>query len=105
MILTTQDIYRLLNLGIPWNSFVEYRDGHYRLKNVDKHCVFLDPTSGKCLIYNFRPLGCRIYPIIYDRDKGFLIDERCPAKDTISVREYNSKIQVLAKLLRDIGEL
>ena len=52
---------------------------HYQLKNIEGHCKFLDHLSKKCKIYEFRPQGCRFYPLIYDiNKKKCILDEDCP---------------------------
>jgi len=103
MILSEDDIRRIESLGYRREEFCEYRDGFYRLKNVDGHCVFLDVESGRCKIYRHRPTGCRTYPVIYDPDRGFLIDPECPAGLTMSKREFAAKKRVLKSLLRALG--
>lgn len=103
MILSEDDIKRIEKLGYEREEFTVYKDGYYRLRNVDGHCIFLDPKTGKCKIYNYRPLGCRIYPVIYDPKKGFTIDDLCPAKNTISVKEFLGRVEALKYLLRKIG--
>ena len=64
---------------IKENYFTEFYDGFFHLKNIDGHCVFLDVQTKSCKIYEFRPTGCRFYPLIYDisQDKCVL-DDDCP---------------------------
>jgi Fe-S-cluster containining protein len=53
--------------------------GLYQLKNIEGHCFFLDPKTKMCQIYDFRPSGCRFYPIIYDLEKQKCVyDNECP---------------------------
>ena len=60
----------------------------FQLKNIDGHCVFLNYSAKKCKIYEFRPQGCRFYPLIYDiNKKKCLLDDDCPKKDQF----YNTK--------------
>ncbi|GAH38464.1 unnamed protein product, partial [marine sediment metagenome] len=60
----------------------------FQLKNIDGHCVFLNYSAKKCNIYEFRPQGCRFYPLIYDiNKKKCLLDDDCPKKDQF----YNTK--------------
>lgn len=103
MILSIEDIEKIMSIGYDKDFFVEYRDGYYRLKNVDNHCVFLDIKTGKCKIYRYRPMGCRIYPVIYDFNEGFKLDEECPAIETVSSKEFILKVKLLIKLLNKLG--
>ncbi len=72
------DIERIESLGYKRSLFAEKRGSFIMLKNVDGHCVFLNPHTGSCRIYEKRPLGCRIYPLIYDEEFGVLLDPECP---------------------------
>jgi Fe-S-cluster containining protein len=77
MILFRDDIERIKSLGFKLEDFTEFRDGFYRLKNVNGRCVFLS-SGNKCRIYSFRPIGCRVYPLIYSLDEGPIFDSECP---------------------------
>jgi Fe-S-cluster containining protein len=77
MLLLEEDVERISRLGFEIEYFVEYKDGWLYLKNFNGRCVF--NNGEKCLIYNNRPLGCRLYPIVYDEDYDTVIlDEYCP---------------------------
>jgi len=102
MILSPSDIKRIESLGYKREYFVIYKDDFYRLKNINNHCVFLDVKSGKCMIYKHRPLGCRIYPVIYVEGIGITLDSECPAIDTITHREFIAKGKLLMKLLKEL---
>jgi Fe-S-cluster containining protein len=80
MPLSNQDIEHIRALGFNTNFFVIEIDGWLQLKNHDGRCVF---HNGKiCSIYKDRPEGCRLYPIIYDKDKSCAIfDEDCPHRN------------------------
>jgi Fe-S-cluster containining protein len=55
------------------------KDGFFQLKNVKDHCIFLDITSKQCNIYEYRPQGCRFYPLIYNfPEKNCVFDKDCP---------------------------
>jgi len=64
-------------------------------------CYFYDPEEKKCQVYEYRPLGCFIYPVIYSNDEGVITDEICPMRYTISKRELKMKGQILLKHLED----
>ena len=82
MELSNQDIINIENGSsskISRKDFVEQRDGFNILKNFDGFCVFFDPLAKLCKIYEFRPLGCRFYPMIYDTSGNkCLLDKDCP---------------------------
>ena len=100
MELTEEDIRRIEGLGYNREYFVTYwDDGIPRLRNVDGACVFLDRSSGLCRIYRYRPYGCRIYPVVYDFEKGFIKDPICPAVDTIDDIEFRGRVYSLKWVL------
>ena len=102
MILLKSDIERIERLGYNRNLFAEKRGSFIRLKNVDGHCIFLDPKSGSCRIYSHRPLGCRIYPLIYDEERGILLDPECPLASywSLHCEELERGIRELERFLR-----
>jgi len=51
----------------------------------------------KCQVYEYRPLGCRIYPVAYAVDEGVMTDELCPMRHTISRHELIIRGKVLVK--------
>ncbi|MFX0021166.1 MAG: YkgJ family cysteine cluster protein [Candidatus Hermodarchaeota archaeon] len=83
MILSLQDINLIIKSypdEIENQDFaLKNKDGNYQIKNVDNHCIFLDFQTKQCKIYEYRPQGCRFYPLIYDFEKkNCIIDEDCP---------------------------
>ena len=72
------------------------------LRNVGERCYFYDPEEKKCQVYEDRPLGCFIYPVIYSNDEGVIVDELCPMRQTISEQELRTKGKILDKLLKKI---
>lgn len=77
MPLTDEDLKRLEKLGFKRADFTIEVDGETRLKNMAKQCFFL--KDGRCSIYEARPEGCRIYPLVYDIDTHkFVFDYVCP---------------------------
>ncbi len=107
MILLKSDIRRLCSLGYRLEEFAVFKSGFWRLRNVDGHCFFYEPLSGKCLIYRYRPLGCRVYPIIWVEGVGPVVDEECPLAHTLTKEEWNEGLKLLRKFLemlsRDYG--
>ena len=55
-------------------------------------------------MYPYRPLGCAVYPIVYDPEAGEVtVDLECPlAKDT-SEQEIAKAREVLEKLIEELG--
>ncbi len=98
MILTVEDLYRIIDLGYSLREFAVESKGFIRLRNIDGHCVFLDPKTNKCMIYEYRPIGCRLYPLIYDPDRRrVLIDRFCP-------KAYSINKDLLLKSYRGVFE-
>jgi hypothetical protein len=68
MPLTRLDVERISEQGYRVKDFVVKNGNIRRLKNVDGGCVFLGEDG--CTIYSFRPEGCRLYPLVYDKNLG-----------------------------------
>ena len=84
MPLTSVDIERISKQGYDIKDFVVKRKGERQLKNVDGRCVFLGDDG--CKIYSFRPIGCRLYPLVYDEDDGKgVIHDFCPHRHEFKV--------------------
>jgi Fe-S-cluster containining protein len=101
MMLSEADIDRLERLGYKRPNFVRY-DGHgfARLKNRQGFCVFYDVEKRRCRIYEHRPLGCRLYPVIYGEQA--LVDALCPMRATVSETEVRRKGKKVLELLQAI---
>ncbi len=83
MILSESDINRIMKnstKNLQKNDFVfKNRDGFFQLKNNEDHCIFLDSLSKECKIYEYRPQGCRFYPLIYNfQENNCIYDNDCP---------------------------
>ncbi len=103
MLLSNSDIKRIERLGYDRQKFVRYeKHGFARLKNRNRLCVFYDVEKCRCEIYLHRPIGCRIYPVIYSEQEGTVVDDLCPMKHTISKIEQKRKGKKLIDLLQDI---
>ena len=102
MLLSSEDVRRLVKLGYPVNSFAICRDGYLFLRNIDGHCVFFDPERQICKIYSARPSGCRIYPVIYDEDEGIKTDKICISRETVKEKELKNKGKQVIRLLEKI---
>lgn len=104
MLLCRADIRRLENKGYERKDFVYFdREGLARLKNKNGYCFFYDADKKKCKVYRSRPLGCRLYPVVYsDEEAKAVADDFCPMENTVSKVEIEKKGRKLVKLIRVI---
>jgi len=93
MILSNGDINRITKLGFGKDFFVIKRNGWLQLRNKNGRCVFHNGTG--CTIYLYRPKGCKLYPITYDKDKKCAIfDKECPYRNEFKI-SISKKRQLL----------
>jgi len=103
MLLSKQDIKRLKNKGFSQNQFVNFdKQGYAQLKNCDGYCIFYDLRKRQCSVYDDRPAGCRVYPVILDEEKGIILDNICESRKTITQSEKKLKGKQVIKLLEVI---
>jgi len=103
MLLCKADISRLEKAGYASEGFVRYdRQGYARLRNQEICCVFYDAQKSRCRAYKHRPLGCRVYPVIYCEEEGVVVDNICPMQDTVQRAELRRKGSRVVKLLKEI---
>jgi Fe-S-cluster containining protein len=103
MLLTLKDIKRLENKGFSRNYFAEIdKEGYAVLKNQNGYCVFYNLKTRLCSVYDERPSGCRIYPVVLDEEKGIVFDEICDSCKSITVKEKKVKGKEVIKLLEEI---
>ena len=102
MELSSEDIQRLKETGYRLEEFAVLDGGVTMLRNVDGWCYFYNRAKKKCRIYRKRPLGCRLYPVVYLVNEGAIIDELCPMGYTISEKELRMKGKILDKLVKKI---
>lgn len=69
MTLTEEDIRRINSLG--FKDYCELVDGYIQLININGRCFFF--REGRCLIHTDKPLGCKLYPLVYDIDKDEVV--------------------------------
>jgi uncharacterized protein len=102
-LLTNEDVERLGRKGYSRDFFARFdKEGYAILRNQNGNCVFFDPAKRTCRERENRPSGCRIYPVMHDEDTGIVIDEICPAKNTISEKQKARKGKKVLKLLERI---
>jgi len=99
MPLSRIDVERISRQGYRFKDFVVKRRRERRLKNRDGRCVFLGDNG--CIIYSFRPEGCRLYPLVYNEDYGkAVIHDFCPYGHEFKVgRDDIENLYVLIKKL------
>lgn len=104
MILLLSDIDRLATRG--YSDFYELKNNFYVLRNIDGRCIFLNPVTGRCVIYDDRPLGCRIYPLIFDEDNGVLLDKYCPLSSFFAAlgNELRIGCELLVKFMKELSK-
>jgi Fe-S-cluster containining protein len=99
--LSNADVERLEKAGYTRQKFMRYdKHGFARLRNYHGFCVFYGVEKCRCLIYERRPLGCRIYPVIYSEQEGIVVDGLCPMKNTVSEMELKRKGKKVLELLQ-----
>jgi Fe-S-cluster containining protein len=77
MPLLKTDIDRINPLNLIGEPFTIEKDGWLQLKNVNGQCIFHDGTQ--CTVYEKRPEGCTLYPLIYEEETECgILDEECP---------------------------
>jgi Fe-S-cluster containining protein len=103
MLLSAEDIERLEGKGYRKEFFMLFdEEGYAKLRNLRGACVFYDPENRRCKIYKFRPSGCRLYPIIYDEEKGIVMDEVCRGKGRLNEKRIERKGAKVLRLLERI---
>ena len=101
MILTNKDVRRIHQLGFDEGVFSRKQDGWLRLTNHQGKCVF--HNGARCVIYEQRPEGCRLYPIVFDKgERCAILDEGCPHRDLFFLSE--DAVQNLTNLVSELEE-
>ena len=103
MLLCKKDVKCLEKRGFSQSQFVNFdKNGYAVLKNRDGYCVFYDLKNRKCSIYEDRPAGCRVYPVILDEETGIILDDICQSRNTITIEEKKIKGKKVIRLLEII---
>ena len=103
MLLSKKDMDRLEKKGFKSKYFSrQNNEGYVVLKNRKGHCIFFDVEQKRCKIYEDRPMGCRLYPIIFDDMKGIVADTLCPAKNKWTENRKSHRGKKVIKLLKKI---
>lgn len=103
MLLSKKDIKRLKERGYNQNQFARFdQQGYATLKNREGYCFFYDRNKHRCNVYEDRPSGCRVYPVILDEEKGIVLDSICQSRGSITPQEKHVKGKRVIKLLEVI---
>lgn len=102
MELSIDDVERLEEKGFCPEEFTVLSDNITHLQNVNGYCFFYNRSDKNCRIYEHRPLGCQIYPVVYLINEGMIVDELCPIGKTILKQELLEKGKMLDNLLKKI---
>ena len=83
MILSKNDFENIIKNSTKYSHKEDFvfknKDGFFQLKNINEHCVFFDIPSKQCEIYDYRPKGCKFYPLIFDsNEQDCIFDNDCP---------------------------
>jgi len=102
MHLLQADIDRIVQLGFDREFFCTEQDGWLQLTNDAGRCVF--HNGSQCTIYAHRPVGCQLYPVVFDEDScsGFL-DEDCPYHSAfgLSKKTQEGVVALVAQLKQE----
>ena len=103
MLLSESDIELLERKGYYRDFFVRFdSEGYATLRNYNGYCVFYDAEKSCCRVRAYRPLGCRIYPVIYDEDKGIVVDDICPNRSSVTEKQKAKRGEKVLKLLKTV---
>lgn len=62
-----------------------YHKGSHQLININGRCIFLT-EGGECTIYDIRPEGCRLYPLIMSMpSREPILDDECPNREDFHI--------------------
>ncbi len=104
MELSEEDIGRLERIGHSREEFSIVGEDNIPRLIVGRWCYFYDSDKRLCRVYESRPLGCRLYPIVYSIDEGITVDPLCPTAWTISEEEVRAKESELIKLVKKLDD-
>jgi Fe-S-cluster containining protein len=103
MLLSKEDIARLEKKGYRQKFFTRLdKAGYAKLRNRQGYCVFYNVEARCCTAYRARPSGCRVYPVIYDEDKGIVADTFCTGHETVTEQDKRRRGKRVISLLEKI---
>jgi Fe-S-cluster containining protein len=105
MPLSRSDIVRIRDLGFSEDFFILKKNGNWQLRSVSGRCVFHD--GQRCVIYNHRPEGCRLYPAVLNEEIGVVVlDSYCPHREKFQLTLGTSRrvTRLIRKLYAEKAE-
>lgn len=104
MLLLDEDLQRISGLGYNLDFFSSKTSEDFKILKNSKEgrCVFHDGTN--CTIYENRPAGCKLYPIVFNEDSMSAVkDYSCPFRDEFPLsRNANKQLSnIYPQLLRE----
>ncbi|RLJ00078.1 MAG: hypothetical protein DRP08_06725, partial [Candidatus Aenigmatarchaeota archaeon] len=104
MILLPSDIKRIKRHGYKISFFAKKKGKVMVLRNKDGYCVFYDKASGRCKIYEIRPLGCALYPIVLDLEREIItVDTLCPLYYDTEIEELLNAKKYIMQVIDELG--
>jgi len=99
MPLSQADVDRLSGLG--YTDFLVVVDNERRLLNFNGACFFFEDCG--CRVYEDRPEGCRLYPLIFGKDGAIGLDGECPHADkfTYSGVDVSNLLELVNRIMRE----
>ncbi|MHA1310076.1 MAG: YkgJ family cysteine cluster protein [Candidatus Helarchaeota archaeon] len=105
MEITNAEINKLESLGYVKDEFIVVEDGYQKLRNINGYCYFFNRNKNICKIYEFRPLGCKFYPIILNINNECEIDRDCSCyKDNNEIEIPKEICNMLKKYVNILDE-
>ena len=99
VILSEGDIDRLVSIGYDLSFFAVKKGDYYYLREYGGKCVFYDVDSRSCRVYEYRPLVCRLYPLVYQEKNVILDIENCPEAKNIDEDDLWDAVPDLIELV------
>ena len=104
---TSEEIQRALARGITPDSFSDFTGSKVRVipHGEGYICPAFEPSTGRCGIYEDRPLDCRLYPVavMWDEDHASVVmgwDSKCPfIRDNLNSPESRAYVERTATFL------
>ena len=95
-------LQRQTGLQLEAFSYVDDEGIRRLLNNSDtKACVFLAVNDyaenglGVCKVYESRPLGCRLFPIVLNEQDVAILDELCPHRTEFPMPQEEDGVKLL----------
>jgi hypothetical protein len=95
MEISNEEIEKIEKIGYSRKKFTIIENGYLRLKNIKGHCYFYNPQDKRCIIYENRPLGCLLYPLILNQN-------RCEIDKECSSYHENKKIEITESICKKL---